>query len=197
MSKIHTLLSSVSAPKQNDRVMMVATKNSFLTAAECASIIAQGDTQTSVAGSLGGDDTIKESTRRSKVTYLMHDDENAWLYDRLGLEIQQVNAEAYGYELSGIEAIQLATYDEGDHYDWHTDLGEGDNSTRKLSLSIQLTPADEYDGGELEFMKMTDLGTKNQGAIIFFPSFLHHQVKPVTRGRRYSLVAWVHGDAFK
>ena len=177
--------------------MMIASKAGFLTVAECESIIKQGRNQDSVAGSLGGDDEIKKTTRRSDVTYLMHNDENAWLYDKLGTEIQQVNAQAYGYELSGIEAIQLATYDEGDFYDWHTDLGEGDNSTRKLSLSIQLTPADEYDGGELEFMKVTETATKEQGAIVFFPSFLHHQVTPVTRGRRFSLVAWVHGDAFK
>ena len=197
MTKIHTLLSSVSIPKQNDRVMMIASKAGFLTVPECESIIKQGRNQDSVAGSLGGEDEINESTRRSDVTYLVHNDENAWLYDRLGLEIQQVNAEAYGYQLSGIEAIQLATYDEGDFYDWHTDLGEGDNSTRKLSLSIQLTPSNQYDGGELEFMKVAETCMTEQGAIIFFPSFLHHQVKPVTRGRRYSLVAWVHGDAFK
>ncbi len=197
MSKIHTLLSSVSAPKQNDRVMMIASKADFLTADECASIIQQAKNRATVAGSLGAEDEINQSTRSSDVTYLMHNDENDWLYDRLGREIQQVNAEAYQYQLSGIEAIQLASYEEGDFYDWHTDLGEADNSTRKLSLSIQLTPADEYDGGELEFMKTADTGIKDQGAIVFFPSFLHHQVKPVTRGRRYSLVAWVHGDAFK
>ncbi len=197
MSKIHTLLSSLSTPKQNNRVMMIATKSDFLTADECELIIKLSRNQKSVAGSLGDDDEVKESTRKSNVTYLMHNDENAWLYDRLGLEIQHVNKEAYGYELSGIEAMQLACYEEGDHYDWHTDLGEGDNSTRKLSLSVQLTPADGYEGGELMFMKMADTGTKDQGAIIFFPSFLHHRIKPVTRGRRYSLVAWVHGDAFK
>lgn len=197
MSKIHTLLSSASAPKQNDRVMMIASKAGFLTAEECDAIIKTGTDQATVAGSLGGDDEINVSTRRSDVTYLNHNEENEWLYDRLGREIQQVNAEAYGYHLSGIEAIQLATYEEGDFYDWHTDLGQGDNSTRKLSLSIQLTASEDYDGGELEFMKVADTGLKDQGAIIFFPSFLHHQVKPVTRGRRYSLVAWVHGDAFK
>ena len=162
MSKIHTLLSSASTPKQNDRVMMVASKAGFLTADECNTIIKQGEIQTAVAGSLGGDDEINESTRRSNVTYLMHNDENAWLYDKLGREIQQVNAEAYQYQLSGIEAIQLASYEEGDFYDWHTDLGEADNSTRKLSLSIQLTPADEYDGGELEFMKTAEIGIKDR-----------------------------------
>lgn len=197
MSRIHTLLGSVSTPKQNDRVMMVATKTGFLTASECESILQLGKNQPKVAGSLGGEDELNESTRRSVVTYLMLNDETAWLYDRLGQEIQQVNSQAYGFDINGIEAIQLASYEVGDHYDWHTDLGEGDNSTRKLSLSIQLSPSDAYEGGELEFMKMTDTGNKDQGSIIFFPSFLHHKVKPVTGGCRYSLVAWVHGDAFR
>lgn len=177
--------------------MMVASKSGFLTTDECQSIIQIGKNQTSVAGSLGVDDEIKESTRRSNVTYLMHNDDTTWLYDRLGQEVQKVNTQAYNFDISGIEAIQLATYEVGDHYDWHTDLGEGDNSTRKLSLSIQLTDADEYEGGDLEFMKMSNTSNRDQGSIIFFPSFLHHRVKPITRGSRYSLVAWVHGNAFR
>ena len=31
----------------------------------------------------------------------------------------------------------------------------------------------------------------------FFPSFIHHQVSPVTKGIRYSLVAWFLGPPFK
>ena len=177
--------------------MMVASKSDFLAPDECDAILNLGKYQPAVPGSLGEEQSLKESTRRSRVTYLPHNDESNWIYDKLGLEIQKVNADAYGYELSGIEAIQLASYEEGDHYDWHMDLGEGDNSTRKLSVSIQLSDTSEYDGGELEFMKTPDAGTKQLGSIIFFPSFLHHRIKPVTRGRRYSLVAWVHGDAFR
>ncbi len=197
MSGIHTLLSSVSEPKKNDRVMMVATKAGFLTPEECARVIALGSSQTVVPGSLGSEQDINERTRRSDVTYLLHDEASNWLYDKLGREIQQVNADAYGYDLTGIEAIQLASYQAGDHYDWHMDLGEGDNSTRKLSLSIQLSAEEDYKGGDLEFMKVRDIAMKQQGSIIFFPSFLHHQVKPITRGQRYSLVAWVHGNAFR
>ncbi len=197
MSKIHTLLNSLSSPTQNDRVMMVATKTDFLTLAECEAIIQQGDKQQTATAGLAGDNNIEQTTRSSNVSYLLHDETNRWLYEKISEEIQQVNTNAYHFELSGIEAIQLAVYNIGDHYDWHTDLGEGDNSTRKLSLSIQLTAADEYDGGELEFMKTVETASKKQGAIIFFPAFLHHRVTPITRGQRYSLVAWVHGNAFK
>ena len=32
-----------------------------------------------------------------------------------------------------------------------------------------------------------------KGSIIVFPSFLYHQVTPITKGTRYSLVMWVLG----
>ncbi|MEC7191643.1 MAG: 2OG-Fe(II) oxygenase [Pseudomonadota bacterium] len=36
-----------------------------------------------------------------------------------------------------------------------------------------------------------------RGDVIVFPSYLHHRVKPVTKGVRYSIVAWYGGPPFK
>ena len=75
---------------------------------------------------------------------------------------------------------------------------------RKLSMTINLNHPDEYEGGSLKF----DFGPhrkdryyeceeiKPRGSIIVFPSFLHHQVTPVTKGIRYSLVLWTLGKPF-
>ena len=38
---------------------------------------------------------------------------------------------------------------------------------------------------------------KEQGKLILFPSYVLHEVKPVTKGERYSLVAWITGPQFK
>jgi len=38
---------------------------------------------------------------------------------------------------------------------------------------------------------------KQRGLIAAFPSFVLHQVTPVTQGNRQSLVAWVSGNAFR
>jgi PKHD-type hydroxylase len=38
---------------------------------------------------------------------------------------------------------------------------------------------------------------KEQGKLIAFPSYTLHEVKPVTKGERYSLVAWITGPQFK
>ena len=36
-----------------------------------------------------------------------------------------------------------------------------------------------------------------RGSVIVFPSFVWHRVKPVTKGVRYSVVAWYGGPPFK
>ena len=38
---------------------------------------------------------------------------------------------------------------------------------------------------------------KKQGTLIMFPSYVLHEVKPVTKGERNSLVTWVTGNQFK
>ena len=38
---------------------------------------------------------------------------------------------------------------------------------------------------------------KDQGALIAFPSYTLHEVMPVTKGERNSLVTWVTGKPFK
>jgi len=79
--------------------------------------------------------------------------------------------------------------------------------TRKLSVTINLSSPEEYEGGNLKF----DFGhhqkeqsqfyeckeIRPQGSIVVFPSFLYHQVTPVTSGNRYSLVMWCLGKPFK
>ena len=77
---------------------------------------------------------------------------------------------------------------------------------RKLSATINLNKPGDYDGGNLKF----DFGPhaqgkrfheveeiRPQGSIIIFPSFVYHQVTPITRGTRYSLVLWSLGQPFK
>ena len=38
---------------------------------------------------------------------------------------------------------------------------------------------------------------RDQGYVAVFPSYVLHEVTPVTKGTRYSLVSWVTGKSFK
>lgn len=62
---------------------------------------------------------------------------------------------------------------------------------RVLSVSVQLTPQNDYDGGSLQ-IGMLNM-SKVQGSAVVFPSYQVHKVYPVTRGLRKSLVAWIVG----
>jgi PKHD-type hydroxylase len=35
-----------------------------------------------------------------------------------------------------------------------------------------------------------------KGSVVVFPSFVWHRVKPVTKGKRYSLVMWSAGKPY-
>ena len=43
---------------------------------------------------------------------------------------------------------------------------------------------------------LTAKEAKNKGSVIVFPSFNWHQVSPVTKGTRYSLVIWCCGKPY-
>jgi len=77
---------------------------------------------------------------------------------------------------------------------------------RKISVTINLNKPGEYEGGNLKFdygphfkgeryKECTEI--RPQGSIIVFPSYIHHQVTPITKGTRYSLVLWNLGNPFK
>jgi PKHD-type hydroxylase len=70
---------------------------------------------------------------------------------------------------------------------------------RKLSLTIQLSDPFSYNGGELHLFTGNEptIIPKEQGKLISFPSYVLHEVTPVTKGERYSLVAWITGPQFK
>lgn len=77
---------------------------------------------------------------------------------------------------------------------------------RKLSMTINLNKPGEYEGGNLKFDFGPHAGGKRfhecveirpQGSIVVFPSYVYHQVTPVTRGTRYSMVLWSVGQPFK
>ena len=77
---------------------------------------------------------------------------------------------------------------------------------RKLSVTINLNKPGDYEGGNLKFdfgphtegeryHECTEI--RPQGSIIVFPSFVTHQVTPITKGKRYSLVMWNLGRPFR
>ena len=110
-----------------------------------------------------------------------------------------MNKHYWNYHLSDFyEPMQFTQYDAPNgHFTWHIDIGPNKRSFRKISIVVQLSEPDSYEGGELEVLGTDqDLISKERGNAIFFPSFLAHKVHKVTKGRRYSLVLWFSGPSF-
>ena len=138
--------------------------------------------------------------RRSQVSWLENNLNTKWVFEKLANVASQLNAEHFRLDLVGFgEPLQLTNYDQSENgmYGWHQDYGGG--TSRKLSLAMQLTDPSEYEGGNLQVMTTSkpENVRKQRGLIAAFPSYVLHQVTPVTQGSRQSLVAWVSGPAFK
>jgi len=143
------------------------------------------------------------SVRSSSVKWIPQNDEWSWLYEKLINFAVIANEELWKFDLvSAPELIQYTEYYdvEGGHYDWHQDIGPGMGSTRKVSITVQLSDADEYEGGDLEFyyggQSYVD-APRGAGVVVLFPSYLMHRVTKVTKGTRRSFVLWVGGDHYK
>ena len=119
------------------------------------------------------------------------------MYQNLWDIFQGVNRDYYHFKIEKMSMIQLLKYTAGDFFNWHMDLGPGKISTRKLTLIVHLSPEQDYDGGELKWNPGFGEVPQTQGTVVIFPSYMPHTVKPVTRGERYTLVAWANGDAFQ
>jgi PKHD-type hydroxylase len=139
--------------------------------------------------------------RITDVAWFLQNDETLPFYQSLSEAVLELNARFYKYDLWGLENFQYTVYHgaEGGHYDWHIDNGDHTDQPRKLSMSLQLSDAGDYDGCDLEIYgsSRVDVAPRKRGTIIAFPSFALHRVTPITRGRRKSLVCWVSGPEFR
>jgi len=149
-------------------------------------------------GDAGG--MVNAGIRRSQVSWLGNNAESEWVFSKLAHVASRLNADHFGFDLTGFgEQLQLTNYNQAENgmYGWHQDYGSG--VSRKLSLVLQLTDPSEYEGGNLQIMTSGDPQNvrKQRGFIAAFPSYVLHQVTPVTQGSRQSLVAWVSGPPFK
>lgn len=128
-------------------------------------------------------------------------DDDGWPLSVVSAVVAKANIEYFRFDLHGLldeDTPRLLRYesDSNDHYTLHVDLTPI-HTTRKLSFVVQLSDPGLYDGGDVEFAAGGDRANRTQGTITIFPSYKPHRVAPVTRGTRYALVGWVHGNAFR
>jgi len=192
-------LKKINNPSWNfylDKVNSYAYWEKAFTKEECNKIIKIAKDK----GLIKGTTNNKSDARSSQISWLYSSDDLNWVFRRITDIVLNLNDRFFQFDLHGLnEGLQFTNYKApSDKYDKHIDRSL-DFTIRKLSLSIQLTNPKEYKGGEL-FLYEDEKGTemkKEQGTLILFPSYILHEVKPIIKGERNSLVSWVTGKQFK
>ena len=182
---------------------VVETTTPLFTPEQCQKIIDSGRRQKPQQAQVGmnkpggGIDTKKRTTTISWLPFK----EMEPMYNDINKFIQQANRNHFGFENVKItEQAQFTEYPEGGFYDWHMDTDVNmhyEPPVRKISMTLLLSPEDQFEGGDLELMAPGKRANMKQGHAIIFASFLNHRVAPVTKGVRQSLVMWFGGDPFK
>mgnify|MGYP003136564676 CR=1 FL=1 len=163
------------------------------------------------AETFGGKQGMKQAKndeqRRSRIKWVPQDAKFGWIYGKLLDMAKDANSKLWKFDLHSMpEMIQYTEYDasEKGHYDWHQDIGPGIGSVRKISMTVQLSAPEEYEGGVLEYYVGGPLDgeghtklIKSQGSVLVFPSYMPHRVTPVTKGIRKSFVLWLGGSSYK
>jgi PKHD-type hydroxylase len=153
-----------------------------------------------------GDNNIEDlQVRSSSIKWIPCSDDWSWLYEKMMNLIIEANNSLWHFDLDYlIDNIQYTEYyaEKGGHYTWHQDIGPTEMSKRKISITVQLSDTNEYEGGDLEYFKggnpdFADKAPRGKGVVFIFPSYMMHRVTKVTKGTRRSFVLWVGGDHYK
>jgi PKHD-type hydroxylase len=165
---------------------------------ECERIIEIGNSRTQQEATTSNGD--KEKIRKSEIAWLYPADDMEWVYRRMTDVITSLNDRFFKFDLFGAtEGFQFTKYTApGGKYGRHIDSSSG-NLIRKLSFTLQLSEPDAYKGGDLclYLSEKPEVMKREQGYVALFPSYVLHEVTPVTQGTRYSLVSWITGKPFK
>ena len=88
--------------------------------------------------------------RKSKITWLKPSKETNWIFEKISFASKELNNRYFNFDIFGaIEGLQFTSYKApGGNYGKHMDSAYG-ITIRKLSMSIQLSEPEKYEGGEL------------------------------------------------
>ena len=182
---------------------IVETTTPLFTPKQCEMIINAGRRQPPQKAQVGmgkpggGLDTNKRTTTISWLPF----DEMKEMYNDINIFIQKANLNHFGFgDVQITEQAQFTEYPEGGFYDWHMDCDVAmthEPPVRKISMTLLLSPENQFEGGDLELMAPGKRAKLKQGHAVIFASFINHRVAPVTRGVRQSLVMWFGGTPFR
>ena len=152
---------------------------------------------------------LERASLRSTLQVEVGDSTDALIRAKL-LDMRSELSRHFDLELSDCQALNYLIYKPGDFFEPHKDESQKPDapehvSRRRVSAIVFLSDEDEVDrpgeyaGGSLGFYgllkdpRCVNIGLPVQGKaglLVAFRSDVFHQVSPVTRGERYTVVSW-------
>ena len=182
---------------------VVETKQPLFTPDQCNKIIDAGRRQPPQQAQVGmnrPEGGVNTKTRTTTISWIPFKEMQP-MYKDINKFIQKANKNHFGFgDIQITEQAQFTEYPEGGFYDWHMDTDvnmQHEPPVRKISMTLLLSPENQFEGGDLELMTPGKKANMKQGHAILFASFLNHRVAPISRGVRQSLVMWFGGEPFK
>jgi predicted 2-oxoglutarate/Fe(II)-dependent dioxygenase YbiX len=170
-----------------------------ITHALCDAILDEFKTEEEWVKTVVGDGRVRENIRSAETIVISYPhviEKNPkirvkldkYVFASAGFAIKKYNEKfplALIQEDSGYELLR---YKEGQFYTQHTDSFK--QRPRAVSCSFILN--DDYEGGEFAFFDRKLTYKPKKGSCIMFPSnFMYpHEIMPVTKGTRYSIITW-------
>ncbi len=182
---------------------------SFFDARTCGEMVAEfsrAPAGPATVRGYGREGSIDERVR--KATLITPSPETLEVVRRRLLEAREEVGAHFRVSLGRCEDPQFLRYRVGDFFVAHQDGNTGmllsdREQSRKVSVVIFLNrqsespEADSYGGGSLVFTEWRPTRRRGRyglageaGTLVAFPSETTHEVTPVTRGERYSIVSW-------
>jgi PKHD-type hydroxylase len=180
---------------------------SYFTRQQCEDIIGKAKLLAKETARIGHEPQgTMNDVRRSKIAWINEHDKT---FSEYYLEIDKIarwaNKDWFDFHLSHLPALQFTEYDSSysGMYKRHKDVFWVDKNPRhrKLSIVLNLSDPNEYEGGNFIMHDVQQHppyeAIKKQGTVIVFPSMIDHEVTPVIKGIRHTLVGWYEGPKWR
>ena len=170
----------------------------------CARLIARFEAGGHAEGAMASEDADGGAIRRVDTSKKRRRDLaldpaeplHAEIVEALSTRLVPEIAKAFQGCVAHLDRILIARYDDtGGWFRRHRDNSSAHLAYREFAVSLNLNTGG-YEGGELLFPEFDDRGYSPPagGALVFSASLLHEAL-PVTRGARYVVLSFLHGEA--
>lgn len=171
---------------------MIFKENVIFTREEVNSILFYMNGEEDIRFKIKYDGVLYQNGSKGTSKRLDFTEKNEWIFERIKKWTDDLNM---GLVWKSIPFATFRRYREGDFFIKHTDDLNSDSIIKKrgvrvLTIGVQLSDEDEYEGGDfLVWDKDKEITvSKKIGNTIMYSTYVPHEVKEIKKGMRTSLI---------